>query len=134
MMRSQVSVLVSTTGPIAIAPALLTITSSRPNAATVSSTARRTSSSLATSPPIPTAGAPRAVSSPAAPAAESAWRASTATDAPSSAKRWAIACPIPRDASRDERDLALEPLHSAPAATKRSSRSSAGSSTERSAA
>jgi hypothetical protein len=86
-----------------MAPALLTMTSRRPKVATVSSTARGTSFSRETSPPIPIA---------------------IASDA-----RWLTA-----GAAGGERDLAFVAPHADPTARKRSRRSSAGSSTERSAA
>src|SRR5262245_36280224 len=79
-------------------PALFTSVSSLPNSLTALATVRRTSSSALASQAIAIALPPAAVIPAAVSFTRSPERAAQTTAAPSRAKRWLIALPIPRDA------------------------------------
>src|SRR5208282_2005779 len=96
--RSISSSVVSSNGFGMAVPALFTSTSSRPKVATVFSTARLTASTSAASAWIATAFPPsRSIALTTAEAALASFAYVKATLAPSAARRFAIAAPMPRE-------------------------------------
>ena len=97
-MRSHSSTGASITGPSNITPALLMTMSSRPNSSTTRWTAASASDRWVTSDSTGNAAPPASRTWAARVSSRSPRRATSPTEAPSDARRWAVAEPMPLDA------------------------------------